>query len=38
MNREQIKQKIEHIVLTALGVGLAAMLQYVADLIKTHTG
>jgi hypothetical protein len=35
---KDIKQKLWHIALTALGVGLAAALSYLLDLVKAHTG
>lgn len=37
MNKDYIK-KIETVILTALGVGLAAGLDYIATAIKAHFG
>ena len=37
MNKES-KDNIKHVVLTALGVGLAAVLTYLAGLLQAYTG
>ncbi len=37
MNQD-LKKKIEHIALTALGVGLAAVCTYLAQILKAYTG
>lgn len=37
MNQD-LKSKVWHVVLTALGVGLAAICSYLASLIKAHYG
>lgn len=38
MKTTDLKGKVWHVVLTALGVGLASTLVYLANLIKTHFG